>query len=66
MDRFITALRAGRPEHTPEAEGVLVASDGSACTLTLDDGETLTFDVAELLSAVMGEARHDAGLHEAA
>jgi hypothetical protein len=44
MDTLITALRAGRPEHTPEAEQVLVTVDGATVTLTLDDGEALHFD----------------------
>jgi hypothetical protein len=51
METLITALRAGRPEHTPEAEMVLVAVDGATVTLTLDDGETLVFDAAELAAA---------------
>ena len=55
MDRLITALRAGRPEHTPEAEPVLMAVHGSTVTLTLDDGETLSFDLGELLDALWGE-----------
>lgn len=54
MERVITALRAGRPEHTPEAESVLVdvTADGTA-RLTLDDGETLSFDVVELAVALV-------------
>ena len=52
MDNLITALRAGRPEHTPEAEPVLVSVDGHRATLTLDDGETLDFDAGELLGAL--------------
>lgn len=51
-DRLITALRAGRPEHTPEAEPVLIDVGESTATLTLDDGEALVFDLAELRSAL--------------
>lgn len=51
MDQMITALRAGRPEHTPEAEPVLISVAGEAVTLTLDDGCTLTFDRMELRRA---------------
>jgi hypothetical protein len=49
---FLTILRAGRPEHTPEAEGVLVVCDGSSVHLELDDGDVLTFDRVELLRAL--------------
>lgn len=49
-DPLIMALRAGRAEHTPEAEPVLVTVDGETATLTLDDGETLAFDRTELAS----------------
>lgn len=52
MERLITCLRAGRPEHTPEAEPVLVSQHGNVVTLTLDDGETLTFTLGELLASL--------------
>jgi hypothetical protein len=52
MEHVITALRAGRPEHTPEAEPIVVAVDGATATLTLDDGETLAFDAVELRAAL--------------
>ena len=56
MEHLITALRAGRLEHTPESEPVLVAVDGGQATLTLDDGETLAFDVAELTAALVASS----------
>lgn len=49
---FLTILRAGRPEHTPEAEGVVIVRDGVNVHLELDDGEVLTFDRVELLNAL--------------
>lgn len=48
----IWALRAGRPEHTPEAELVLVDTAGDTATLTLDDGERISFNVTELRAAL--------------
>lgn len=54
---LLMATRAGRPEHTPEAEPVLIELQGNAVTITLDDGEALTLDAAELLAAVAGSAR---------
>lgn len=56
--QLITALRAGRAEHTPEAEPVLVEVDETTATLTLDDGETLRFDVVELRTALTGPGGH--------
>jgi len=53
---FLTVLRAGRPGHTPEAEGVLVALHGDEAVFTLDDGDELTFDRVELLSALEDRA----------
>lgn len=55
MERVLSALRAGRPEHTPEAEPVLVEVRDGTATLTLDDGETVAFDARELRAA-LGEA----------
>jgi len=46
------AERAGRAEHTPEAEPVVLVTSGDAVTLTLDDGEQLVFDRTELARAV--------------
>lgn len=50
-DKLIMAVRAGRPEHAPESEPVLVSSDGQEVVLTLDDGEQLTFNRRELRHA---------------
>jgi hypothetical protein len=58
MDTLITALRAGHPGPIPEAEMVLVTVDGATVTLTLDDGETLAFDVGELAAAQGFARRH--------
>lgn len=53
----LMATRAGRPEHTPEAEPVLVdTSTPGLVLLTLDDGEEITFDRSELLSALQEAA----------
>lgn len=49
---LICALRAGRPEHPPESEPVLIETVGEAVVLVLDDGERLEFDRVELLSAL--------------
>lgn len=49
---FITALRAGRPEHTPDVVGVLVQRTGDAVVITLDDGETLELSAGELHAAL--------------
>ena len=48
--KFVTALRSGKAEHTPEAEGVLLTGDEDTLTLTLDDGETLTLPRGEVVS----------------
>lgn len=60
---LVMALRAGRPEHTPEAEPVLVTVDDQNVVLELDDGERLELDLAELRAAI---AAPDATLREAA
>lgn len=49
---LVMATRAGRPEHTPEAEPVLVAQTSSEVILVLDDGEEIRFDKSELREAV--------------
>ena len=49
---LLMALRAGRVEHTPEAEPVLVALEAERVVLVLDDGERLEFDERELLAAL--------------
>lgn len=55
MDTFLMATRAGRPEHTPEAEPVIVAVQGESAVLVLDDGERLEFSLQELRSALEGQ-----------
>lgn len=53
MQTPITILRAGRPEHTPEAEPLIVdTDDGATVRLVLDDGDELVFDRVELLAAL--------------
>lgn len=54
-DHLVAVERAGRAEHTPEREEVLVVVDGGLATLVLDDGEELRFSRAELRAA-LGEA----------
>jgi hypothetical protein len=49
---LLMATRAGRPEHAPEAEPVLVAQTSAEVILVLDDGEELRFDQAELRRAL--------------
>lgn len=51
-ETLLIGLRADLPEHTPEAEPVLVCLQGDNVTLTLDDGVQLHLDVAELLGAL--------------
>ena len=52
MQTHVMALRAGRPEHTPEAEPLLVTVEGDEVLLELDDGDQLTCDRSELLVAL--------------
>lgn len=49
---FITALRNDSRTVVPEAEGVIVDLDERQVRLTLDDGQTLTFDAGELRAAL--------------
>jgi hypothetical protein len=51
------ATRAGRPEHTPEAEPVLISRTSSQIILVLDDGDELRFDATELDAALAGKGR---------
>jgi hypothetical protein len=51
-EQFLTALRAGRPQHTPEAEGVIVLTQGTNVILVMDDDERITFDREELIHAL--------------
>jgi hypothetical protein len=53
---LLMALRAGRPEHSPESEGVIVDTDADgSVVLELDDGERIEIDARELRAA-LGEA----------
>jgi hypothetical protein len=49
---LLMATRAGRLEHTPEAEPVLVAQTSAEIILVLDDGDELRFDRSELRRAL--------------
>lgn len=51
---LLMVLRAGRPEHTPEAEPLIVSRIGESVVLELDDGERIEVDHAELLAAIGG------------
>jgi len=46
------ATRRGLPEHTGEAEPVLVYRDQGNVVLVLDDGEQLELDALELAAAI--------------
>lgn len=50
--QFLTALRAGRPEHTPEPEGVVLVPFGESVVFEVGDDERITFDLRELLTAL--------------
>jgi hypothetical protein len=63
---LICALRAGRPEHPPESEPVLIEAVGEAVVFALDDGERLEFDRVELLSALGSAIAGDMGRLRAA
>ena len=52
METPITVLRAGKPEHTPEAELATVQADQNIVVLRLEDGETLELDREELLATL--------------
>lgn len=52
MKTFLMATRAGRPEHSAEAEPVVVDSDGRVVVLQLDDGERIELDHSELAAAL--------------
>lgn len=51
-ETLLMATRAGRPEHSAEAEPVLVRQQGDETLLILDDGERLVFDTVELMNAM--------------
>ena len=54
---LLMATRRGLPEHSGEAEPVMVDRYGESIILTLDDGEQLVFDALELSSAVKPRLR---------
>ena len=51
---LLMALISGRPEHSPEAEPVLVERRGGSVVLTLDDASEVAFDLVELQQAIAG------------
>lgn len=55
-ETHLMATRAGRAEHTPEAEPVIVETTDGVVRLVLDDGEAIDFDRQELLAALDDEA----------
>lgn len=57
---LLTATRGSYNDPAAEAEPVLVEHDEQTVTLTLDDGEELTFDRGELRAAL--DARDVRGL----
>lgn len=54
---LLMATRRGLPEHSGDAEPVMVDRHGDSVILTLDDGEQLVFDALELSSAVKPRLR---------
>lgn len=48
----LIATRADRPEHTPEAEPVVVETTDDVVRLVLDDDTIIDFDRAELSAAI--------------
>lgn len=54
---LLMAVRRGLPEHSGDAEPVMVDRHGDSIILTLDDGEQLVFDALELSSAVKPRLR---------
>ena len=54
---LLMAVRRGLPEHSGDAEPVMVDRHGSSIILTLDDGEQLVFDAVELSSAIRPRLR---------
>jgi hypothetical protein len=50
--KLLMATRRGLPEHTGEAEPVLVYRDQGNVVLVLDDGEQLELDALELAAAI--------------
>ena len=54
---LLMATRRGLPEHSGDAEPVMVDRSGNSIILTLDDGEQLVFDALELSTAVKPRLR---------
>lgn len=54
---LLMATRRGLPEHSGDAEPVMIDRHGDSIILTLDDGEQLVFDALELSSAVKPRLR---------
>ena len=48
------ALVSRRPEHSPEAEPVLLERRGPSVVLTLDDASEVAFDLVEIQQAIAG------------
>lgn len=56
MQKLVMVMRADRPEHTPESEGLTIDTDTPGIVrLVLDDGVEITCDaaVAEEISAAL-------------
>ena len=56
-DSLIMGLRRGLPEHSGDAEGILVSLAGAKVILTLEDGEMLELDRVELMAALQPPLR---------
>jgi hypothetical protein len=54
---LLMGLRRGLPEHSGDAEPVLVLRNGAEVILTLDDGEQLVLDALELAAAIRPQLR---------
>ena len=53
MQKMVMVMRADRPEHTPESEGLVVNTDNPAVVrLVLDDGIELDVERGALLEAL--------------
>ncbi len=56
-DSLIMGIRRGLPEHSGDAEGILVSLAGAKVILTLEDGEMLELDRVELMAALQPPLR---------
>ena len=56
-DSLIMGLRRGLPEHSGDAEGILVSLAGAKVILTLEDGEMIELDRVELMAALQPPLR---------